>query len=78
MTAFERDCTPGSYNNEGKSGRESLFAQTYGGGALEYFEILDNWRMADWSRDADIDYCDDSNTIGRVSPPSTTNSAPVT
>lgn len=65
MTAFERDCTPGSYNNEGKSGRESLFAQTYGGGALEYFEILDNWRMADWSRDADIDYCDDSDIIGR-------------
>jgi cation diffusion facilitator CzcD-associated flavoprotein CzcO len=37
---FTRECTPGFYNNEGKDGGTSIFANFYGGGPFEYIEIL--------------------------------------
>ena len=38
-------CTPGYYNNEGKTGnRNGFFAGQYGGGPEEFFKILKDWR----------------------------------
>jgi cyclohexanone monooxygenase len=39
------DCTPGYYNNEGQA-REpgSIQAAPYGGGSIEFFRILQQWR----------------------------------
>jgi len=42
------ECTPGYYNNEGVRGGPSLARSAgYGGGTLEFIEILQNWRKAD-------------------------------
>jgi len=43
---FFAECTPGYYNGEGKPGigARSFFTATYGGGPLEFFEIIKNWR----------------------------------
>lgn len=41
---FYAECTPGYYNQEGKEGGEGFFSNQYGGGAPEFFAILDNWR----------------------------------
>lgn len=50
---FEVECTPGYYNNEGKTDeRPSLFGQMYGGGPFEYRAILDRWFESDHQKDA--------------------------
>jgi len=42
---FYAECTPGYYNNEGKTGNpNSYFANTYGAGPLRFFSILEEWR----------------------------------
>ena len=42
---FFNECTPGYYNNEGKSDEGYGFIQnSYGGGPVQFFEILKNWR----------------------------------
>jgi len=42
---FRAECTPGYYNNEGKSGNpHGFFAFAYGAGPLRFFEILEQWR----------------------------------
>ena len=40
------DCTPGYYNNEGQE-REptAMQAAPYGGGSIEYFKLLESWRL---------------------------------
>jgi cyclohexanone monooxygenase len=45
------NCTPGYYNNEGSSDASGaidknapIYAYAYGGGPMEYFEILADWR----------------------------------
>ncbi|MBM4226214.1 MAG: NAD(P)/FAD-dependent oxidoreductase [Gammaproteobacteria bacterium] len=44
---FRQECTPGYYNNEGRTGnRNSFFAYSYGGGPLRFFDILRGWRAA--------------------------------
>ena len=43
---FLEECTPGYYNNEGKAGERAAQNAPYGGGSVEYFEILDKWRTA--------------------------------
>ena len=40
---FLLECTPGYYNNEGKLGGGG-FSEVYGGGPLEFYEILRAWR----------------------------------
>jgi cyclohexanone monooxygenase len=42
---FFQECTPGYYNNEGmpELGR-GLFASLYGGGPVEFFELVRKWR----------------------------------
>jgi cation diffusion facilitator CzcD-associated flavoprotein CzcO len=44
---FSQECTPGYYNNEGKPSLVAARNGSYGGGALAFIEILDNWRAAD-------------------------------
>ena len=42
---FFAECTPGYYNNEGKPDKNNGFiANVYGGGPVEFFNILKNWR----------------------------------
>ena len=43
MQSFQEACTPGYYNNEGKPNTNPQ-NNTYGGGALEYFKLLKDWR----------------------------------
>jgi hypothetical protein len=38
------DCTPGYYNNEGQPGMNRQFFVGYPGGAMAYFQYLDQWR----------------------------------
>jgi cyclohexanone monooxygenase len=44
---FLMQCTPGYYNNEGALDEKTLRAQPYGGGGLEFTQILKEWRRAD-------------------------------
>jgi cyclohexanone monooxygenase len=41
---FLEDCTPGYYNNEGKPGERSEQNGFYGGGSVQFFQILRDWR----------------------------------
>jgi len=41
---FLESCTPGYYNNEGKPGERSGQNGFYGGGSVEFFRILQEWR----------------------------------
>ena len=42
--SFFADCTPGYYNNEGKLGERSRQNGFYGGGSVQFFKILEEWR----------------------------------
>jgi hypothetical protein len=38
-------CTPGYYNNEGgKANKNGFISGQYGGGAVKFFQILEDWR----------------------------------
>jgi cyclohexanone monooxygenase len=41
---FLESCTPGYYNNEGQPEKRAAQNSTYGGGPIEYFQILADWR----------------------------------
>ena len=41
---FFENCTPGYYNNEGKVSELSSQNGFYGGGSIEFFQILEDWR----------------------------------
>ena len=43
-------CTPGYYNNEGQPSPGARQASPYGGGSIEFFQLLEKWR-ADGSFD---------------------------
>ncbi|MBV1878816.1 MAG: NAD(P)/FAD-dependent oxidoreductase [Pseudomonadales bacterium] len=44
---FYKECTPGYYNNEGRPGEgDGFLSGQYGGGSVEFFEILEKWRAA--------------------------------
>ena len=45
-TEFLESCTPGYYNNEGKTSERSAQDGFYGGGSVEFFKILEDWRAA--------------------------------
>jgi cation diffusion facilitator CzcD-associated flavoprotein CzcO len=45
-TEFFENCTPGYYNNEGKSSERSTQNGFYGGGSIEFFKILEAWRSS--------------------------------
>ena len=44
--SFFEACTPGYYNNEGKPGERNGQNGFYGGGSVEFFKILRDWRSA--------------------------------
>jgi cyclohexanone monooxygenase len=48
-----RNCTPGAFNNENTYDKErpSVFATAYGGGPIEYLELLDSWRADSVEKD---------------------------
>lgn len=41
---FLESCTPGYYNNEGQPEKRAAQNSTYGGGSIEYFRLLSEWR----------------------------------
>lgn len=41
---FFENCTPGYYNNEGQMSDRSVQNGFYGGGSIEFFKILEDWR----------------------------------
>ena len=42
---FQEECTPGYYNNEGKPEKGfGLAGELYGGGPVEFHEIIRRWR----------------------------------
>ncbi|HVN85275.1 MAG TPA: NAD(P)/FAD-dependent oxidoreductase [Candidatus Binatia bacterium] len=41
---FLENCTPGYYNNEGKPSERAVRNGFYGGGSVEFFRILHEWR----------------------------------
>ena len=53
-SAFERECTPGFYNNEGIEGAPTLFGGTYGGGPFEYIRVCHDWLANEFSNDAHL------------------------
>lgn len=44
---FLAECTPGYLNNEGKVDESALRLSIYGGGSIEYAEVLKGWRDGD-------------------------------
>jgi cyclohexanone monooxygenase len=53
---YERECTPGFYNNEGIEGRPTLFGGTYGGGPFEYVRVCHAWLASGFEHDAYLTY----------------------
>ena len=43
---FLENCTPGYYNNEGQPGERNAQSGFYGGGSVEFFRLLEEWRAA--------------------------------
>jgi len=41
---FLESCTPGYYNNEGQPKKRAAQNSTFGGGSIEYFRLLAEWR----------------------------------
>ncbi len=55
MTDYLAQCTPGYYNNEGKSGQgEGFFEGHYPDGAVQFFQMLEQWREEGQLRGLDI------------------------
>ena len=48
---FLAECTPGYLNNEGDADQPALRTALYGGGTIEYGQILDDWRIGGIARD---------------------------
>ncbi|MEE3331194.1 MAG: NAD(P)/FAD-dependent oxidoreductase [Myxococcota bacterium] len=44
---FFENCTPGYYNNEGQTSELSAQNGFYGGGSIEFFKILEDWRATE-------------------------------
>jgi cyclohexanone monooxygenase len=53
---FFSECTPGYYNNEGSpDAKNGFLSNVYGGGAVEFFDILRRWREDGDLRGLDVD-----------------------
>jgi cation diffusion facilitator CzcD-associated flavoprotein CzcO len=46
IRAFQEQCTPGYYNNEGQPSVGGFLGSSYGKGPMAFFEILADWRDA--------------------------------
>ena len=51
---FLSSCTPGYYNDEGKSEINGLFSLQYGGGPVKFFETLEKWRKNKFFQDVNF------------------------
>jgi cyclohexanone monooxygenase len=51
---FLESCTPGYYNNEGKPGALNGQNGFYGGGSVQFFRLLDEWRAEGALRGLDL------------------------
>ncbi len=45
LEVFQQECTPGYYNNEGKPGERRRQDGWYGGGCVEYWNLMEAWRQ---------------------------------
>jgi cyclohexanone monooxygenase len=43
---FQRACTPGRFNNEGRPDEKLRLNAAYGGGPVAFFDLLEEWRRA--------------------------------
>jgi cation diffusion facilitator CzcD-associated flavoprotein CzcO len=46
VRAFQEQCTPGYYNNEGQPNGNGFLGSSYGKGPLPFFELLASWRRS--------------------------------
>jgi cyclohexanone monooxygenase len=46
IRAFQQQCTPGYYNNEGQPSTDGFIGSSYGRGPMSFFELLADWRDA--------------------------------
>jgi cation diffusion facilitator CzcD-associated flavoprotein CzcO len=46
IRAFQEQCTPGYYNNEGKPAQGGFLVSSYGKGPIAFFKLLADWRAA--------------------------------
>ena len=46
IRAFQQQCTPGYYNNEGQPTAGGFIGSSYGRGPMAFFELLAEWRDA--------------------------------
>jgi cation diffusion facilitator CzcD-associated flavoprotein CzcO len=53
---YTRECTPSYFNNEGKIDKWALFATAYGGGPIEYAQLLVDWRRDSFFDDMDVTF----------------------
>ncbi len=51
---YDSECTPGYFNNEGQPG--GGLAEMYGGGPLDYMDVLDKWRAERLKDDLETTY----------------------
>ena len=51
---FLAECTPGYLNNEGHVDESALRLSIYGGGSIEYAQILKKWRNEGIERDLEF------------------------
>jgi cyclohexanone monooxygenase len=63
---FYEECTPGFLNNEGDyKERPTFIGATYGGGPLEYEQVIAEWRRTGIERDATICFDADAGPLPR-------------
>jgi cyclohexanone monooxygenase len=53
---FEDECTPGYFNNEGRTDQPTILSRGFGGGPLEYIRLLEEWRESGIKDDAEFTY----------------------
>jgi cyclohexanone monooxygenase len=53
-----RNCTPGAYNNENADDKKEpgVFATAYGGGPIDYLNLLDAWRADGMQHDLEFGF----------------------
>jgi cation diffusion facilitator CzcD-associated flavoprotein CzcO len=61
-----RSCTPGAYNNENTDAKSEpgVFANAYGGGPIEYLNLLDAWRADGMQHDLELGFGADQAASG--------------
>ena len=44
VLAFQEQCTPGYYNNEGRPAAGGFIGASYGNGPMPFFQLMEDWR----------------------------------